>query len=325
MIYSYTLSFYDRLLSSVTWSKKKFFASGKTDKNLYEILKETLKQRNPSIYITDENGQHKEKLLGVLGKGGSKQAILLEKGRALLLPNMDQDSTDGISKRWERQVREEIAVLNFISSLGLLSPLSKEVKISLSSEALEGVIPAYISESFENLGNKRGWFIIDSKRDESCTWRLEKDFLFKSEEDRLNEKNWDYVLDEMLTDIAKISMYDIPAPGDSLNIAIVKKPPPQLGASEYGIRYFGFDFSRKDGSISIPTLQKCDRESDQSWWVERILSAMLSTIFSSEFGSKYIYEPGEKKPLHDLKERLIERYTKVILSRISHSSGDGSA
>lgn len=55
-----------------------------------------------------------------------------------------------------------------------------------------------------------------------------------------------------MQDIAKLVHYQLPLWGDSFNLAIVGKP------GGYKIRYFGFDYSSKDSTTSVPVPNKKD-------------------------------------------------------------------
>lgn len=210
------------------------------DKKAIELIKRL--GLTSVIFITDKTGRRSEKWVQSLGTGGCKRAILLESGRALLLPNCDCDSIAEIAFRWSRVVYEEMAVSNFLTSLGILSSQPNKVAVSFSTSGYEGSIPAYTAFSFEALAKEKGIFIIDLKNYQSCTWKIGKD-LFKNKTDRFVDSNWDFVVDHLLDDVAKVSVYNFQTSGDSLNLAIVKNPGGL--ASDYQIRYFGFDFSSK--------------------------------------------------------------------------------
>lgn len=274
------------------------------------------KAENPTLYIKDETGTHEEKLLGVLGRGSSKQAVLLDKGRALLLPNMRRDPIGHVANRWERIVCEEVGMSNLLTEAGLLSPQSKQVSISFNPDG-SGSIPAYLSETFQSLGETKGWFILDLKNDEeSSTW---KEKLFKTPADRNKDENWDAVFAPLLTDIAKICIHGIPGGGDSLNIAIVKKPDSEQGessASAYEVRYFGFDFSSKGGTLAIPKM--APNSSDYTTKTKRMVSHILEWVLDREFNEKE-FSISMVYP-EDLYNRLVEKYTKTILTKINELS-----
>ena len=282
--------------------------------SLYKALKEAMEKNKSTLYVTDQTGEHQETLLRILGEGGSKKAIQISEGRALILPNMDVDPIEGVAKRWNRMVLEEVRMSKILHELGLLSPLSKQVGVTFT-ESSEHVIPAYISETFESL-NRKGWYIIDTKIIKNSTWKHGKNFLFQSKEERLNEKNWDLVFDSVLTDIAKICFYDIPVGGDSLNIAIVKKPSDST-VCQHEVRYFGFDFSSKSNPLIIPDIENRPSSSPKSkiedikWLLDRI----IDNIFFFEFGQGYDFGP-ETANLIKLKDQLVQRYIKDVVERM---------
>lgn len=285
------------------------------DISSYEALSKVVSNRTmdePTLYVTDQTGKHQETLLGVLGRGGSKKAIQIAKGRALILPNMDVDPIANIARRWERMVLEEVKMSKILNRLGLLSPLSEQVSVTLT-ESSENVIPAYMSETFENLSLK-GCFIIDTKNSDSSTWKQGEHSLFQSDEERLSEKNWDSVFNSVLTDITKICLYDIPAGGDSLNIAVVKKAS-DSAVCQYEVRYFGFDFSSKYESLVIPNAENRSSTPPNVHRITRLLNVIIDNIFFCEFGRRYDCG-AESANLRNLKDRLLQRYAKDVTIRM---------
>jgi hypothetical protein len=277
----------------------------------FQILKDRIHKKEP-IYLISEGVLQEEKLLKILGKGGCKKAIELERGRALIVPNMDVE-VDFFSRNWEGIVGEEVAMSQLLTKIGMLSPLSQKVRISLSASD-EETIPAYLSETFESLGKTKGWFIIDTKNSKSSTWQQGKDFLFNSEEDRLNKENWDLISNSLLDDVAKMCIYDIPTLIDSINVAIVKKTS-GLEISPYEIRYFGFDFSSKNCSLSIPTIQERSKEPDMGK-VEGVLSTILDQVFYCEFDKRY-GSGTEHATLWGFKNSLVKKYSKEVVIRVN--------
>ncbi|MFW9879174.1 MAG: hypothetical protein ACFFG0_39345 [Candidatus Thorarchaeota archaeon] len=270
----------------------------------YQILKNRILSHE-AIYITNGSVMYQEILLRIIGCGGSKKAIELCNGRALMLPSMYVDPMYNIVMRWKRMVREEVIMSQLLTKIGILSPLSKRVMISLSQDSHEGTIPAYLSETFENLGKTRGWFIIDTKIKTASTWIKGENFLFSSEEDRLNEQKWDSLLYPLLVDLVKICIYDIPVSKDSLNIAIVKKIS-ELIISRYEIRYFGFDFSNKSVSLAIPSMEKRPYEASDISKATHFFDFILNEVFFYEFNCRY--DSGvEREELHHFKDKIVKR------------------
>lgn len=279
----------------------------------FQILKDRIHKKEP-IYLISEEVLQEEKLLKILGKGGCKRAIELERGRALIVPNMDVE-VDFFAMSWKGIVDEEVTMSQLLTKIGLLSPLSQKVRISFSADSDEETIPAYLSETFESLGKTKGWFIIDTKNSKSSNWKQGKDFLFTSEEDRLNENNWDLISDSLLDDVAKMCIYDIPTPTDSINIAIVKKTS-KSEISPYEIRYFGFDFSSKSCILSIPKIQERLSKEPNMNKVEGVLNRILDWVFYCEFGKRY--DSGtEHARLWGFKNSLVEKYSKEVVIRVN--------
>lgn len=264
-------------------------------------------EKNRRIFMTDATGRHQETLLKILGRGGSKTAFQIAKGRALLLPNVY------ISNVWERMVAEEVKMSQILTRLGLLSPLSEEVSI-----ILDGVqMPAYVSETFENLGLRKGWFILDMKNSYTSTWKEGENFLFQSDTERLNEKNWGCVIDVLLTDIAKICLHHVPVGTDSLNIAIVRKN--SLEICPYEIRYFGFDFSSKYHALDISKIEEQPSAQFDVERAENILNAILDYVFMWEFGEKYSYGEDKEK-LQNFQKQLVQEQSQELVARMQRMS-----
>lgn len=273
----------------------------------YKILKTVMKNR-AVLYLKDVNGIQQAKLLKTLGKGGSKKAILLDTNQALLLPNMGTDSVEEIVSRWSRMVHEELVMSEILSKLELLTPQSKRVSISFLNHSKEE-IPAYLSKTFKALSETQGWFIIDTKNPDSSTWKKGKDFLFKSMDDRLNEKNWDYVLNKVLNDIVKICIHHLPISNDSINFAIVKNSSESF-LSQYQVRYFGFDFSSKYRTLKIPEILETPTLAPNMILALKLVNTVLDKIFAFEF------EAWDTK-ISKFKDTLAQKYIKEIHSRCS--------
>jgi hypothetical protein len=277
----------------------------------YKELKLSMSGGNVTLYVRDDQGQHPEMLLGVLGAGGTKKAMKLSNGRALVLPNLDYEQVEKIESWWKRVVHEEVAMSKLLTTIGLLSPSPKKVGVALSSQATAKVIPAYISEDFQEMARTKGRFIIDWNNQQVSTWVVGRDFLFNSEEARFKEENWDAVLGSLLTDIVQISIYDIPAWNASMNFAVVKKNGPVSGLpSEYEVRYFGFDFSDKRKAIEnkkTPAVFNDKKAKD-------VLLHAVDRIFTCEFGSAFHCGP-QSKNIKSFYNRLMEKYLIEIQKR----------
>jgi len=299
----------------------------------YEALRNSMK-KGSSLYITDETGTHKETLLELLGDGGTKRAFKLAAGRALLLPNIEVEAKS-LASDWERIVLEEVKMSEILTRLGLLSPLHKQVTIATNEDSPH-VIPAYISETFENLEKTKSVFIIDSKAMKSSTWILGTHFLFNSDEERLEEKNWDPVFAPLLNDIKKICLHNIPTERDSINIAIVKEPS-VIRTCQYLVRFFGFDYSKKRGRLDFSKIRQealanlyidpvaivesrklspgskskfHAGESIDSTKFEFLLDIIIKSIFICEFGENRYFSKrrDESLNLQGFKDRLVQKY-----------------
>ena len=286
----------------------------------YEKLKIAIPKRNFKLlkdhfylHVKENDSTSVEELYKVVGEGGSKTAYLICKNRVLLLPNMDVKSPSYIAEHWERMVLEEVKISAMLNSIGLLTPSLRQVQVSFT-ETSEEFIPAYTAELFENLISTKNCFILDLKDWQTSTWITHHDnHLFKTREDRLNEKNWDTALDSLLKDLAKLCFYEIPLPYDCLNLAFIKQPINLAEtASEYKVRYFGFDFTSYHYQRSIPTTDTKTDPSEYESSVRRVVRHLLDYLFYYEFGNPY--DSGEDKEAIILEKRLVENYIKKVLS-----------
>jgi hypothetical protein len=225
------------------------------EKVRYYGTKESIKALNaylssppppPKLYIqsADDVKRQEKPVLKILGAGGSKKALELSNGKALLIPNMDTDSINSIYSRWERIVKEEVKVSQFIQKIGLLGTRLQEVK-AFSSPDTEEYAPAYTTDTFESL-KARNIYVIDRKNMNSSTW-AGNCTLFSSIEDTKDAENWKPLVQKLIQDCAKVAYYHLPSGGDSFNVAVVRD------LEGYKIRYFGFDYSDKDEELHIPT------------------------------------------------------------------------
>ncbi len=234
--------------------------------------------------------------------------MALDNGKALMIPRK--------IGMWDQLVEEEVSISKFLTSINMLSPLSKKINVSLP-DAPQSYFCTYISESFENLGTTRNWYIIDTKNEHSCTWIEDHNSLFKTPEDRTKVEIWDAATAPLLEDIMKIFLYKFPADGDSLNIAIVKNSPdspPSL--CEYSIQYFGFDFSNTD--YKIPTSfeeLKSQPSSDELKKVKLTLNIILEAVFICEFTYNKFYSV-EGTPFRAMLDEIVFKYTQSLPERI---------
>lgn len=260
-------------------------------------------------FITDATGVYREvETIRTLGFGGTKVAVELQGGHALLLPSTRADQIERIIPAWNRIVYEEVAMSQLLTRIGLLSPLSWQVRIACSPVAREGSISAYLSETFENLGRTREWYVIDRKNEDSSIWKLGQHFLFRSEEERLNIQNWDSVVDALITDAVKLCIHQIPFGGDSFNLAIVRNPYATT-ISQYEARFFGFDFSSKRAPL-YP-------RSFNSKSASTIFDSLLDYVCFREFGRRYDANNEEGARLKAFKNQLLSRYSRAIATRMS--------
>lgn len=259
----------------------------------------------------------KKKIGTLLGRGGSKEVYDLGGlYSALVIPNMNVDSFEDIAARWKRIVDEEVKMSEFLASVGLLAPKLIPTRVAYSD--LPGMsIPAYRAIAFSDLFASEGLYVIDRKNPESSTWKKGQNFLFNSTEERLDEKNWDFVFDSFLTDILKICTGHLPTKGDSVNIAINLK---FMGKDkdEFEVRYFGFDFTNKQTSIFIPQVEKNTtyRLKLDSNKAKTLIEKFLSVIFAYEFVNEYADGSVDENKIYDLRKNLEDKYLKLLENKM---------
>lgn len=268
---------------------------------------------NATLFVAEESGPtERVQLQTYLGSGGTKYASRLSNDRVLLCPT-------SMNAHWPSVVRGEVMMSKALTTLGLLSPLSKSATLSLSLE-LKDSVPVYTSMPFDQITVKMGYYIIDSKNDGGSTWKQGKHYLFQDNKARLKEENWDSVVNPLIKDIALLCLYNVAVPTDSLNLAVRKK---SGTPSEYEIRYFGFDFVTKGGQYQMPSEKPLKIEEIAINKPRTIFDRLLMTMCEYEFADRDL-QPGALskhggffKPLH---QRLVERYTPFVQRMIQRLS-----
>jgi hypothetical protein len=268
----------------------------------YLQLKHRIENRL-TVFIKDGSVFKEERLGDILGSGGSKIAISIGEGRALLVPNTDKDPIELVAERWPRMVKDEVKMSSCLSENWILNPESREVEIFLSKE-MSSSIPAYLSISFEKLKELK-IFIIDAKSYECSTWRKGIDYLFKTDEERLNPQNWLPLLAILVIDIATIAMYSFPCSIDQNNVAI-------HFYNQYHVRYFGFDYSSKHGSIET----KFSKSNDDNTILraQRLFEVIVSKVLNWEFCEPKGFLP--KTDFLPLIESLVQIHNPLLAKAI---------
>jgi len=290
------------LLYNIMLDIQKSYSSLNTYKSINEQGYASLKNKidyQGFIYLPLDTGLTQVRLNQQLGCGGCKKALEIINQTALILPNMDANNLTTMTEHWNRIVDEEVKFSQILTQVGLLSPGYQKTYLSLSSEENEPCIPTYFSQTFQSLVKSKNLYIIDWKNRNSSTWTFGHHFLFLSDEERLDPKNWDSVINPLVTDIKKLCKYQIPTNSDSLNIAITRQKS-NLTQSPYQTRYFGFDFSNKRTPLSIRELNL----EEQKIKYTKTLTFLLDQILFWEFGYRYDCDAT----LKNFKDILIDRY-----------------
>lgn len=233
------------------------------------------------LYIKDENGFQRENLGPIIGRGGSKKAIQLERGRVLLVPNDDVESY--CEERWQRIVDEEVEVSAVMKRIGLLTTEPKKVTLHLSRKN-QDAMPAFVCASFDEINKANNFHILEykwGKPSRKCS-------LFPNPNDRFKEEKWDEVVEELLVDISKIYRENIYVSPDALHLAI------QPGKA----RYFGFDFSLKYSRYEPRKIN-----------VENTVKNLVTGLINHEFAIHKGYYDG----LDGFFDRLEEKYTRKVV------------
>ena len=274
--------------------------------------------KNISIRLTLENGAQVEvKLASILGKGGAKRAVALNREEALLLPN------SGKVQYWKKSVEEEVQMSKVCESIGLLSPSSKMVFVQWPNSEIS--FPAYTSNSFSSLPEK-GIYVIDVKNSTSTVWTEKENELFVNPLDpfeKLRPESWDAVFKPFIDDLAKSVFFSLDAQGDdTVNFAVVKTQ----NYPGYEVRAFCFDFSSPaQYPREIPIIANFKiafqqgqmpqfEEETTRKYIDEKVSSVLSELFSVEFGEAYY--PKIDRDVHALKKELQTKYTNQIFDRL---------
>lgn len=285
------------------------------DDKTYEKLVNVMKELG-TLWCRDlHDPELKEETLSkYLNRGGSKKVYEISRGRAMILPNLDHDNL-GASGIWTRMAVEESKMAIILELNGLLSLRYRLSFVTLENSKEGPFMCALVCDTFEQLATK-GCYIIDKKNSEASTW---KSFLFKTDEERLDEKNWKPVLDRLYTDIARLSFNQMEAYDDSLNVAVVKRSEPLEGSvSDYEVRFFGFDFSRKSYPRAIPSLKperfetSCYKEIIE-YYVKEILQILIFSEFPKSTYSVYgeLWENLKKSSCSEVMNRMDELFPNV--------------
>lgn len=277
----------------------------------YEALKQKI-LNSESITIRDSEGLREVKFGKILGAGGCKKAISIGNGQALLVPNMDNTPLEHFTSLWPRVVYEEILCSKLHRKAHLLSSADESVTIFLDSNHSLPPLTAYIAKTFDQLARKKDWLMIVDAKDSHCsTWKREKFSLFHSESDRTIEKNWDSIVEPLLSDIASIYYFEIPVYFDSMNLAVMQNPSDSC-VSPYQIRYFGFDFTSKYSTSAMkPLKERGLRQEINLKEIENLSRLFLSRAISlCEFGYNSYSEEFE--------ESLRKRYLPLVQEKVSH-------
>lgn len=260
-----------------------------------------------TVFLLQDNTAKEVQLIEVIGFGANKIAVHISGDKVLMLPNGDHRylSTQHIDD-WKKIVDEEIEISNLFQSRGLMTSAPKKVQVSLSPQASNGALSTLVAETFQSLAKCKNLFVLEPDRDSSI-WKKGVNFLFATPEERMQAENWDSVLEPLLTDIARIALYDLPAISDSCNLAVHKKPEDHTSASPYEVRYFGFDFHYAKSMLKA----KRANDSPLEERVDSYLHIFLHTVFKHEFPMTY-----SQNRVMGLRYRLCVKYAPIITKRI---------
>ncbi len=257
----------------------------------------------PILAQYHQKGQfYKLMLIKVMGAGGCKKAIETE-NKALLLPNMDTNPCPGY---WPRVVDEETKMTEYVASKGLLC--SKLQKIMVKAKDGDKPIPAYLTDSFNGTLKEKGIFVCDKKEAQrNNAWQSQ---LFSSKQEREKIENWDEILSDLVTDVAKLVFFNLPTSGDSLNAAVIAH------GDYHHIRYFGFDYTSKSGLIEIPEPLKINNlqiKQDAKDKAQKAFEAIIECTFFSEYQNSLCVPSEGLKLINQLWKAYENKIYKEIL------------
>lgn len=255
----------------------------------HEKLKNNIAGTKPSIPISlFKNNKTKErKMVEILGQGGDKIAIKMDNGKALLIPNYT--TTLNQEGFWDKVVEGEIQFNRLLKDQALLCPKYSQATISKDG----CTISAYVSESFEQLAEKKNIYVIDvnylTNESSKKAFSIFKKCFFKFDE----MQHWKKIFAPLTQDVAKLLSCGIPIPSDSFNWAVVTTE------NSCHVRYFGFDFCGKYKNEEIKPLHK-----DKIDWIN--IKARLENVYYqfSPYYSKFDSEEFIEWALKKVKEEI---------------------
>ena len=221
-------------------------------------------------------------MLKKLGSGGSKTAYQMsnDDSSVLMLPNE--------IGYWDNMVEQEVYVSQAIQCHGLLTSDNQKVNVYLSSNSSD-FIPAYTTYDFKYLAKHEN-YVMERGGGGDSTY---KGGYFTSEQDMANNvKKWNSLLSEFLEDVRKIYQIGLPVGGDSFNFLITSE------GGNLKLRYFGFDFSSKQGfCLKLKGQQKLTIRA-----AKRAMSYAMEAFIELEYGKfipkiKFIFPEDYIDPL----------------------------
>lgn len=205
---------------------------------------------NRSVIIETEEGEFTAQLELPINCGGSKCAYKITEDIVLMLPNYRGRSISGRYVGWERVAREELEVSEFLTSVNILNPNHKKVRVTFMENDQPVSFNTYISNNFEGL-KKQGIDVIDLKKSSDISYPF-----YNKDADEKDLTNWHPLLDHLIEDVIILYRYQIPIGGDSLNFAMVRSNNPNL-VTPFSLRYFGFDFTNKGMAMNTKFVEQC--------------------------------------------------------------------
>jgi hypothetical protein len=245
-----------------------------------------------------------------VGCGGSKCAYNLTDNLVLVLPSSIREA----NSYWPGMIDEEVGMSDLLTRNGLLSPKHKKGQVYKSMEDNDLGIPCFISRSFSSLALE-GIYVYDLNGQDR--YFDDKNGIFvTSNQDLRDTVAWDFILKILLMEIPIMYAYELPDSGDSFNLAIIRSDETSL-ISPYQIRYFGFDFSSKQGADVNYNRQPRESPSQIQMYIYcfDIIRSAIKIILYEEYdaraGKKLISlsEEGEKI-LEDLTVHYVDKLSK---------------
>lgn len=248
------------------------------------------------LKMSSESGCEVVSIENTIGQGGSKKAVLFTDGRVAMFPNMDVDHFVRTAHWWSETVKNEASMVPFLEDIGVLALNRKEAYIVVPSKNSEGIsyeLPILLSDSFEQYAS-RGWFVFDMKNPH-------KNIISDKEKWSLELKSWENTITPLLTDLWKLVSNDMIPELDSQNLVLIN-----TDQDSFSLRYFGYDFGGKYGSVRASENYVTTIEWDHNTCVA---VSKLARAIVQNFVAERIYDQVDHMEVNDIADKIAEHFS----------------